>query len=759
MQKKCEIKAKFLVYFLVLAAVLVSAIAQLGQLGVPGESQQSACGNGICEDGETSRTCSHDCKERVCPDVCVEMWQLSGNSCTFKSCGSGCGPDSTITFKDEVECRLRLAGPKCSDFSAEECARHDNCQTVSVRKGGQRCIDFVKCAENEQICKQIDCPKLLNNKLECLVYDKCEYTGGKCVDKLTCPAYAPPYCPDGRLVDQGKDENGCPNPPKCELACGNNICEVGECKEGEKCAYPCPQDCGKECPQGFVPGCPIVECIEGYTSVQNPITCCYECKKIAECKTDADCPQLNCIMAPCPQYSCINEQCVQCPIPECAAPPDGCSYEGGRDEKGCPTCGKLVCEKPICGNNICEVGECKEGEKCRYPCPQDCQQKEIEVKVPSSFSLAEGQTAKVVNYQNIQIKLNQIIENVQAVGAGGKIPPPPPPSTIAKITVSSSGGCGPNADPGCLGPPGFSKDYVIPEGESIDVQGLKITFSGVEYQDSITGTQLARFKISSSENEHCALKPDSGICKAMFPRYYFDQAAGICKEFIWGGCGGTVPFETLEKCQASCERPVCGNNVCEEGEAEDCPPCVNAPPYCDAPCTVGTCPQDCQKCAQENEFCGGIAGFACCSELTCKVEGDYPDAGGSCVTERYLCVNTCGDGVCQERVCLGPGCPCEESSQTCKQDCCPTISPPLQKEGCTYSRNLDEKGCIVGYEERCETPPQLPRCNAREKFSDEDDFVGYQRCNPDDNRCTHACDFEDDGDGVKLVNCVLGCSS
>lgn len=52
---------------------------------------------------------------------------------------------------------------------------------------------------------------------------------------------------------------------------------------------------------------------------------------------------------------------------------------------------------------------------------------------------------------------------------------------------------------------------------------------------------------------NCNLTPDSGDCFAHMPRYYFDKNEKRCKEFIWGGCGGVVPFETLEACK-SCER-------------------------------------------------------------------------------------------------------------------------------------------------------------------------------------------------------------
>lgn len=52
----------------------------------------------------------------------------------------------------------------------------------------------------------------------------------------------------------------------------------------------------------------------------------------------------------------------------------------------------------------------------------------------------------------------------------------------------------------------------------------------------------------------CAAEPDTGPCDAAFVRYYFDQDVDECREFLWGGCDGTVPFETLEECkECGCE--------------------------------------------------------------------------------------------------------------------------------------------------------------------------------------------------------------
>ncbi|MAP02831.1 MAG: hypothetical protein CMF85_03365 [Candidatus Marinimicrobia bacterium] len=46
--------------------------------------------------------------------------------------------------------------------------------------------------------------------------------------------------------------------------------------------------------------------------------------------------------------------------------------------------------------------------------------------------------------------------------------------------------------------------------------------------------------------------PDPGLCQAAFPRFYFNQETQKCAQFLWGGCGGTVPFETLEECKDAC---------------------------------------------------------------------------------------------------------------------------------------------------------------------------------------------------------------
>jgi hypothetical protein len=53
----------------------------------------------------------------------------------------------------------------------------------------------------------------------------------------------------------------------------------------------------------------------------------------------------------------------------------------------------------------------------------------------------------------------------------------------------------------------------------------------------------------------CEQKPERGPCKALFERFHYHAKDRKCLPFFWGGCEGTVPFETLEECKKVCEPP------------------------------------------------------------------------------------------------------------------------------------------------------------------------------------------------------------
>jgi hypothetical protein len=103
--------------------------------------------------------------------------------------------------------------------------------------------------------------------------------------------------------------------------------------------------------------------------------------------------------------------------------------------------------------------------------------------------------------------------------------------------------------------------------------------------------------------EACSLKPDPGPCKAHIEKFFYSKDSDTCEVFIWGGCDGTVPFDTLLACEQSClmeEAPL--TPVCEfEGSfyeigdswPVDCNTCVCDRTDLDAPpqivCTEMVC--------------------------------------------------------------------------------------------------------------------------------------------------------------------------
>jgi hypothetical protein len=58
---------------------------------------------------------------------------------------------------------------------------------------------------------------------------------------------------------------------------------------------------------------------------------------------------------------------------------------------------------------------------------------------------------------------------------------------------------------------------------------------------------------SSGGSEACNAPPESGSCEAYMERWYHDPATGLCRGFIYGGCGGNDNnYETFEQCQKAC---------------------------------------------------------------------------------------------------------------------------------------------------------------------------------------------------------------
>lgn len=63
---------------------------------------------------------------------------------------------------------------------------------------------------------------------------------------------------------------------------------------------------------------------------------------------------------------------------------------------------------------------------------------------------------------------------------------------------------------------------------------------------------VTRSNMVDGNLDACYIDPVQGTCEALIYKHYFDRTENVCKEFLWGGCTGVVPFETLEDCQLQC---------------------------------------------------------------------------------------------------------------------------------------------------------------------------------------------------------------
>ncbi len=59
--------------------------------------------------------------------------------------------------------------------------------------------------------------------------------------------------------------------------------------------------------------------------------------------------------------------------------------------------------------------------------------------------------------------------------------------------------------------------------------------------------------VAGGPTEECYGAPESGNCDAYVPSWYHDPSTGICRPFVYGGCGGNKNrYPTLEACNKAC---------------------------------------------------------------------------------------------------------------------------------------------------------------------------------------------------------------
>ncbi len=50
-------------------------------------------------------------------------------------------------------------------------------------------------------------------------------------------------------------------------------------------------------------------------------------------------------------------------------------------------------------------------------------------------------------------------------------------------------------------------------------------------------------------DKNCKASPEVGMCKGAITKFFFNPDTKACEEFLWGGCSGVVPFESLKACE------------------------------------------------------------------------------------------------------------------------------------------------------------------------------------------------------------------
>lgn len=75
--------------------------------------------------------------------------------------------------------------------------------------------------------------------------------------------------------------------------------------------------------------------------------------------------------------------------------------------------------------------------------------------------------------------------------------------------------------------------------------------------------------VGGEPSEACSAPPNSGNCNAYIPSWYNDASTGICRPFVYGGCGGNANrYPSREACQNACPGGSPNYDGCNE--ASDC---------------------------------------------------------------------------------------------------------------------------------------------------------------------------------------------
>ncbi|XP_046402802.1 LOW QUALITY PROTEIN: papilin [Ischnura elegans] len=138
-------------------------------------------------------------------------------------------------------------------------------------------------------------------------------------------------------------------------------------------------------------------------------------------------------------------------------------------------------------------------------------------------------------------------------------PAQPVPATEEPTYERGDDICTAPLDPGdCVGQP------VSPDDDSIitawyynyrtgDCEAFSFSGCGGNANRFSTQEQCERNCGSFRGQDVCSSPLDAGLCKGRFVKWYYDAVTGLCREFIYGGCGGNGNrFSSASECESVC---------------------------------------------------------------------------------------------------------------------------------------------------------------------------------------------------------------
>jgi len=365
----------------------------------------------------------------------------------------------------------------------------------------------------------------------------------------------------------GCDGNGnnFPTPNKCYETCGGNVPKFGNICEAVNCPKSNKYYIDKGCLPQYKPNscCPYkFDCPDERTNsllchyrglafkIDQPVTqmmeddhCNIDCLCLADLQTNRtriECMQIVCPIIPHqfasehPEEAALEEMCHV----------NGSSYENGQtiltldpckscicvdgftDENG-PGCRETHCVfdpprhdcVPVFDSNVC----CP----IKYECPPDDVEEVSNEVAIIRFKKGDDEDKSV----KVESGLDACLQPKQEGPCEAFIP-----SYFYNV---DSGDCEPFTFGGCHGNDNrFGKESECRTRCIVSAR-----------ENATTPSPVAPVQIP----DVCKLPSKTGPCRAYKGRFFFDEAAGVCKRFKYGGCRGNANnFNTIEQCQQKC---------------------------------------------------------------------------------------------------------------------------------------------------------------------------------------------------------------